>query len=411
MAGFYGTPTSTYDPTTQPVITGAPSGSSQLPQPPTAPADTSAPQGMSVYDYLRDLFGGGNRQQLTGEGDFFNEFDVTRMGSQFDPNFLNQMRRWLESLGIKMQYKPSDAGQPSGRITLPNGITVDTNVGGQWGWLIRGILSGGGGTNFSGTGGTSGIFGRPATAAELAFGDNHASQDLTANSVFSDPATVEWEQMLRQLVQRMQQPYSDPDVTATQDYLRKYFERLQGPAYTPQELDLLNTQQIDPLTADRDANRQKVLLWAQSHGMTPESGPVQQLLADADRQYEALRTRSRADIATRAIDLGRENEAKATQVGSMLSALKEHVFDKNEGRFGQSVQTFKQIPELADTRLQLAMQALGMGGGGAVNGLGNALNLLGQFQNSKSGGGTDSDAQFWASLLGAAATAAPYFAA
>lgn len=353
-----------------------------------------------IEDMMRALFTGSNRSILA-HGMDSNMFNI---GARYDPAMVDKLEPWLRSMGWSIQR--DSAGAVRGRIFDPNGRAFDLmNPDGTWGWVIRGLLgphmSGGGG----GSGFANGLFGRFVNNPG---GGNFLDQDLEGNSVFSDPATVEWEAMLRKLVKRMQQPYSDPDQTATEDYLRKYFQRLQGPAYTPQEMDLLNTQQIDPMTADRDANRQKVLLWAQSHGMTPESGPVQQLLADADRQYEALRTRARADIATKAIDLGRENEARASQVGSMLAALKEHMFDKNENRYGQSVSTFKQIPEYADTRLQLAMAALGMGGGGAVNGLGNALNLFGQFQNSQSGGGNDSDAQFWASLLGAGASALPF---
>jgi hypothetical protein len=353
-------------------------------------ADEGMSLGMSPLEFLRRLMQG--------------QFGFSRFKGTFDPSALNdpEIRKWFESMGIKIQVKPSDNGIPSGRIVLPDGTLVDLNVNGMWGWLQR-AFGGGGGV---GGGGAFGNFSGLTASPYAPFGGagGTISGDLAGNSVFSDPATTEWEHMLRQLVLRMQQPYSDPDETATENYMRSYFNRLQGPAYTPQEMDLLNTQQIDPLTADRDANRQKVLLWAQSHGMTPESGPVQQMLMDSDRQYEALRTRARADIGTRAIDLGRENEARAMQVGSALAALKEHMFNFNENRFGQSVSLFKQIPELADTRLQLAMAALGMGGGGALNGAQNALNLLGQFQNSRSGGGTDSNANFWSSLLGAGLT-------
>ncbi len=355
-----------------------------------------------IEDMMRDLFTGRNRSILAGGFDS-NMFDI---GQRYDPAKVNALAKWLESMGWSAQR--DSAGNIRGRVYDPQGRAFDLmDPAGMWAFISRGLLSGGGGG--SGGGGLFSVprgtnrFGEP----QLIAGGGQSFEDAPA--VFSDPATVEWEKLLRQFADRLVTPYSDPDELAAEDYYRKYFQRLQGPAYTPQEMDLLNTQQIDPLTADRDANRQRVLLWAQSHGMTPESGPVLQMLQDADRSYEALNTRARADIATKAIDLGRENEARAMQVGSVLAALKEHMFDKNEGRFGQAVDTMKQIPLYADTRLQLAMAALGMGGGGAVNGLSNALGLMGQFENSKSGGGTDSDASFWANLLNAGVGAIPFF--
>lgn len=147
-----------------------------------------------------------------------------------------------------------------------------------------------------------------------------APSGLAGNpSVFTDPATTEWEALLRQLVDRMNQPQ---------------------PTWTDAQLELMQTQSLDPLERQRTAMKQQQTQRLAQRGIVPGSGIFDEAMAAIDRQFNQLRTQTQADFATQAI--GREDA----------------LFNTNEQRALNATNLFKQIPQYADARLQLAANTL-----------------------------------------------------
>jgi hypothetical protein len=375
------------------------------------PTTSGTLQRQTTAQYLQDLFTGKNRDVLAG--DF--SFDPSNMGTQFDPDVLLKLKPWLESLGFKVQIKPSDNGRPSGRIFFPDGTTAaDTNINGSWGWLLRQLGLGGdgtpgglGGNRFLGQLRLPSIFG---PGFDFGSGGGAGNEFLANGPIFTDAATIDWENALRDFVTRLRQPIVNPDLDPLVSFMRGEFQRLQGPAYTPEELDLMQTQVFDPLTAQRDVERQNILNWASSHGMGPNDGPTQQLLSDLNRQYSQVRTKGSADVAMKAIDQGRQNRQQALQVGSALTALHDQIFNREEDRITQAIGLLQQIPALADSRLALANSVL-MGGQAAAGVAGSAANYLASIYNTQANqqaANAASNRNFWSGLIQAFAVAAPY---
>ena len=337
-------------------------------------------------------------------------------GADWTPEWMDEYCKFVEARGFRCQRKASDGGKPSGRVYLPDGTCYDLNVNGKIGSIKRdcsgegtggGTPGGLGGNRFLGQLGLPSIFG-----PGFDFGSGGgAGDDFLANGpVFTDSATIDWETALRDFVTRLRQPIVNPDLDPLMNYLRSEFSRLQGPAYTPQELDLLQTQVFDPLNTNRDTERQNILNWAASHGMGPDDGPTQQLLSDLNRQYNVARTTGSRDVALKAIDLERQNHQQAQQVGSMLTGIQDQIFNHEEERIAQAVGLLQQIPALADSRLALANSVL-MGGQAAAGVAGSAANYLASIYNTNAqqqAANSASNRNFWSGLIGAFATAAPY---
>lgn len=170
-------------------------------------------------------------------------------------------------------------------------------------------------------------------------------------SVFNDPATQQYEQMLNSLIGNLNQPYTPPSFGPSMDYLTKYFQQLQGPAYTPQQMDLLQTQSFDPIMQQRDAARQQILQRFARQGMGPDSGPVQAALLQNDQAYEKLGTQARAGVASNAIGLQKQQQAQAAQLGPLMASLEQQQFNNNQSRQLQAAQEASIIPSLAWQRL------------------------------------------------------------
>ena len=179
-----------------------------------------------------------------------------------------------------------------------------------------------------------------------------------SGNVFSDPATAGWESLLRQVTSQLSTPTQTPDYQNLVDYLKSYGQQLQGPAYTPSQSELIQTQALDPLTQQRDAQEQQILQWASAHGLDPKSGPVLQQLQDLNQKYQQARTQVQSGFATNAIGFEKQQQAQAAQIGQILQTLEQGQQTGNEARALQAVSLMGQLPALADTRLAAANQTL-----------------------------------------------------
>lgn len=204
------------------------------------------------------------------------------------------------------------------RMRLRSGEVIDTRRDEEGANALQWLVQGGGGP--SGAAGMTGApgTGAPGTGVAGMTGQGFAggTSNVSANpNVFTDPATTEWERLLRQLVDRLNVPQ---------------------PTWTDAQLELQQTQALDPLERQRQAQRQQMGQRLASRGITPGSGIFESAMADIDRQFNQLRTQTQGAFATRAIE--REDQ----------------VFQGNEQRATNAVNTMRQIPQLADQRLAQA---------------------------------------------------------
>lgn len=156
---------------------------------------------------------------------------------------------------------------------------------------------------------------RPAATPPAQSGSGFPAQGQT----FSDPATQQWEQLVRQLVEQMTVPQ---------------------PTWTDAQMDLMQTQSLDPLERQRTAAKQQQAQRLAQRNIQPGSGIFDEAMASIDRQFNQMRTQTQAGFATQAI--GREDQ----------------LFANNETRALNAANLFKQIPQYADSRLQLAANTL-----------------------------------------------------
>jgi hypothetical protein len=212
-----------------------------------------------------------------------------RFGTPRTPQELIAMEGQLGQAGIKVLRNSAGV---AGKIQLPNGQVVDVIT-----------AAGAGGRGFQWLTGEGG--GGP--------------DPRMAGSTFDDPATTQWEQLLRQLVERMNQPQ---------------------PTWSNSQMDLMQTQALDPLERQRQARKQQETQRLAARNIQPESGIWREAMSNIDRQFDQARTQTQAGFATQAI--GREDQ----------------LFANNEQRALNSVNLFKQIPQYADTRMQLANSML-----------------------------------------------------
>ena len=77
---------------------------------------------------------------------------LAKYGSTMTPDALRQADAELRALGITQEF--NSAGEPRGRLYLPDGRTVDLgDFGGPWQWVDRGVMGGGGDQTSTDTGG------------------------------------------------------------------------------------------------------------------------------------------------------------------------------------------------------------------------------------------------------------------
>ena len=217
--------------------------------------------------------------------------------------------------------------------------------------------------------------------------------------VFDDPATQGYEDLINQLIGKLNTPYQAPGFQPAIDYLQKYFQQLQNPVYTPEQQGLIQTQALDPLSSQRDATRQQIIQRFANQGLSPSSGIVQKAIQDSDQQFEALRTQAQSSFARGEIEQGKQQAAQAAQLGPAIAGLQQQQFGGNEARALQGLNLAGIIPNLAWQRLTGANNLMQQ-----TNPL-NALQLLNSFQTQ----GYNQGANYGNSLANFFAQLAPLF--
>jgi len=216
----------------------------------------------------------------------------------------------------------------------------------------------------------------------------------SATNPFDDPATKNYIDFLNSRIQQLLQPYNNPDAGPLQEWMRKYFAQLQGPTYTPAQQGTIQTQALDPIEQQRQAELKHVAYTMASRGITPGSGPYLQAERDINLKYDQIRAQIQGGLAVNEINLGRQNQAQAGNVGGQLAQFTQGLFGTQEARANQALGLAQEIPNLAQQRIAQAVNLLQ---GSNVNPA-QLLQVLQGFQQQGIGQ-SNADAAFYAQLF------------
>ena len=223
--------------------------------------------------------------------------EANKRGVGYDPSDLEGVIR-------QVSYSKNTGKDPLDFITNQLGI-YDARANNR----PAGSNGGGGNSGGSGGGGNSG--GRNI--------DGGASQNIGFDAAqFDDPITRIIEQFARQRAQERANPSQGSGQALLEEALRNISQQFQSGGYTPAEQEIYQTQSLDPLERLRAARKQQVMQQLSARGIPPGSGVALQMLADVDRQFDAQRTATQANLAGQ---FGNERVARMLQGTQMLGQL------------------------------------------------------------------------------------------
>ena len=348
-------------------------------------------------------------------GNFQQWFQQLTNGKRVSPKTLKEMEPILNQYGIKLG--PLNARGFTDGIILPDGTFVDVILsavedgGTGWGWITGG--GGGGGGNVRGVGG----------------GQLPGDQ-------YNDPYSQLFEQLIKARIGMLQQGVNDPyrqqymsglqgradalgnaAEPAYQALLKRLEERftdLQGPGYTGAENEVIRTGALDPIESDRAAAKKRMIERMAAAGHTMESGVMQMALNEVDKAFDGMRAKTqttlttndlerREDRATRAdsikgtlYDIPQARSREQLDVFGAMQLLEGAMRGEEEARSREAIGYGGALNDLSTNRLQLAMQAAGMGG----NPSSMFQNLLGlsQLNQNSSMLNQQNSSQLWSGL-------------
>ncbi len=176
-------------------------------------------------------------------------------------------------------------------------------------------------------------------------------QGYSGTSVFSDPATQQYESLINSLIGRLNTPYQAPHFQQSIDQLNTYLQQLNGPAYTPQQQDILQTQALDPIERQRQQQKQQALTRLGTRGIGPSSGIAESALQGVDNSFNTIDANTRAGLATNQIGVQRQNAAQAAQLAPQIAALEAGQYGSQTNNMLQGVNLASIIPQTAWSRL------------------------------------------------------------
>jgi hypothetical protein len=147
----------------------------------------------------------------------------------------------------------------------------------------------------------------------------------------------------------------DAGLQRLMSFLEQRFSDLQGPGRTGAEEEVLRTQALDPIERDRQAARQRLTERLAARGITQESGIFQQALAQLDHEFDGMRAQTQTSMASNEIQ---RREGRQQMAGNVAMSM----YDIPQGRAREALGYAGSLADLGPQRLQLAMQAAGMGG-------------------------------------------------
>ncbi len=320
------------------------------------------------------------------------------------PQSLESLRADLEAYGIKLGEK--NAQGFIDKIILPDGSVWDviesaTATGGKRWQFIP-----------DSPGGASGGPGGSGPAGQVGGGPLPPNQ-------YNDPNTALLESLIKARIGELQGGYDDfyrkqyeaglqdranslatgnAQLDQLMDYLQKRFIDLQGSGYTGAEQEVLRTATLDPIERDRTAAKKRLTerLAAMGHG--PGSGVFQDAMLQLDNEFDGIRAIQQTQLATNELARREDRNQRAELIGAQIADIPDlrsreqlDVFQaldnlsaivrgEDEARSREAIAYGGVLSDLGPQRLQLALQAAGMGGNPAQLG-GLLTSIMGLNQN------------------------------
>jgi hypothetical protein len=232
---------------------------------------------------------------------------------QTDPAVLENLRR----LGIPYQIIPKSAGAAPG--SLLQGWSKDAagnyTYSGATGADPRGAYKPPPGVQFAGVG--------------------------SPGKQFSDPITSAIEDYAARRAEERANPTPGSGQAEFEKILREVSALFRQGGFTPAEQQVFQTQALDPIEQMRAARKQQILQQLSQRGIDPNSGVGMSMLADLDRQFDAMRQQTQRSLAAQS---AQETTARMQQAIELLSGLA----GTENSRLNESYQ-YRQVPlQLAD---------------------------------------------------------------
>lgn len=310
-------------------------------------------------------------------------------GKTPSPQVLESMAGELAKYGIKLG--PRNASGFIDTIILPDGTRWDiiesatADGGKRWQW----IPAGKGGPDVS----TPGVTGVNVPGTQYSDPYTKLLEEMMLSRInellqgVNDPSRQQYADSLQKRGDALGQ--AEPQYQQLMDFLQQRFTDLQKPAYTGAENEVLRTQALDPIERDRAAARQRATERLAARGLNLESGIAQAALNDVDKAFDAMRAQNQGQLAQNELMRREDRSQRAGTIGGQLVDIPQarareqlDVFDalqllsssvrgEEEARRREAIGYGGALADLGPQRLQLAMQAAGMGGtpGSAVSSL------------------------------------------
>lgn len=339
-------------------------------------------------------------------GNFESWFSQLTGGKPPTPEELERLAPVLSQYGIKIGSKGNRGW--SDTIILPDGRTFDVIEGAGIGSGKRWTWQQNGGPGYVPTA-PEGQYNDPYT--------NFLAQLLSGRigslmQPVNDPNRNAYEAMLKQRAASLGS--ADSELAKLITHLESRFNDLQGPGYTGAENEAIRTGALDPIEQDRAAAKKRVIEQLSRRGLNLESGISQQALQEVDKAFDAMRGTSqtaltmndlnrregrqqRADtIRTTLADIPQQRAREQLDVFQAINQLSLLARQEDEARQREAVGYGGALSDLGPQRLQLAMQAAGMGGNPSSM-FQNLMQLAGMNQNA-SLYGAQNQSSLWSGL-------------
>jgi uncharacterized protein YukE len=319
---------------------------------------------------------------------------------------LEALAPMLQQHGIRLGGR-SAAGTIDG-IFLPDGTFVDvveamTPQGGKrWQWGVQ----------------TGGVGGGALPGNQYSDPYSKMLEELIKSRIgnlqggYDDSSRQAYQQALQQRAQSL--ATGNKQLDQLMAYLQERFTDLKGPGYTGAENEVLRTQALDPIERDRSAARQRLTERLAAMGHTPQSGVFQDAMRRLDAEFEGIRGVSQTQLATNEIGRRENRNQRAEMIGAQLADIPElrareqlDVFqaleslgmvarNEDEARSREAITYGGVLSDLGPQRLQLAMQAAGMGGNPAS--LGGVLSNIAGMNQQGAAYNAQQQSQLWSGL-------------
>lgn len=257
----------------------------------------------------------------------------------------------------------------------------------------------------------------------------------TPEDQYSDPYTKLLEQLLKGRIGQLGQGINDPNrqrnidalnmraeqlrsgnaqLSQQMDYLQKRFTDLQGPGYTGAENEVIRTSALDPIEQDRTQAKRMLANQLAAKGHKPGSGVFEQAMLELDKQFNMLRGTTQTQIAGNEISRREGRNQRAEMISSELARIPEernrelldvmNAIDRlsalsrseEDAYAREAIQYGGALSDLGPQRLQLAMQAAGMGGN--PSSLGSLLTQIAGLNQNASAYNAQNQNSLWSGL-------------